>query len=81
MSSANLVSKWCPMANGGSDTRVDNGKSGAAKQANESGSKGKSAKEVTNLEASEEMFMETGDGEIEQVQIRGNSKMIRSEAK
>lgn len=36
--------------------------------------------EVTNLDT-DEVFMETEDGEIEQVQAGGNKKRIRSEAK
>lgn len=38
-------------------------------------------KEVTDLEARDEVFMETDDGEFEQVQFKGNRKGIRSKAK
>ncbi|KAM1181480.1 hypothetical protein EV1_000075 [Malus domestica] len=43
-------------------------------------SKGKSVKEVIDLDT-DEVFMETEDGEIKQVQAGGNKKRIRSEAK
>ncbi|RXI03173.1 hypothetical protein DVH24_003825 [Malus domestica] len=55
VSCADLVSKWCPMADGVSDTGVIGGKS---------------VKEVMDLEAGEEVFMEIEGGEIEQVHIR-----------
>ncbi|KAM1063554.1 hypothetical protein ACFX10_027650 [Malus domestica] len=78
---SDLVFKWCLMAYGGSDTGIAGGKSGVAEQANESESKGKCVKEVTDLETGEEVFMEIEEGVIEQVQIGGNREMIRSEAK
>lgn len=69
------------MTYGGSDTWIAGGKNGVTKQANESESKGKSVKEVTNLETGEEVFMETEEGVVEQVHSGGNRKRIRSEAK
>ncbi|RXH93599.1 hypothetical protein DVH24_014175 [Malus domestica] len=48
---------------------------------NDNNNNGKSVKEVTNLEVGEDVFMETEDGVLEQVQFGGNKKKIRSEAK
>lgn len=80
MSKADLLSKWCPLAEGGSGTGNSGERATLTWRTNESGSKGKSVNEVTNLDT-DEVFMETEDGEIEQVQAGGNKKRIRSEAK
>ncbi|KAM2508054.1 hypothetical protein ACFX1W_030299 [Malus domestica] len=55
VSCADLVSKWCPMADGVSDTGVIGGKS---------------VKEVMDLEAGEEVFMEIEGGEIDRTYSR-----------
>lgn len=81
VSRVDLVSKCCPMADGGFVSGVIGAKSGAVELTNDSGNKGKNVKEITNLEAGNEVFMETEDGEFEQVQVGGNKKMIKSEAK
>lgn len=54
-----LVSKWCLMAYGGYDIGIAGGKSGVDEQVNESESKSKGVKKVTDLETREEVFMET----------------------
>lgn len=81
VSRADLVSKWCPMADGGYVSGTVGGKSDAAELANVNSSKGKSVNEVIDLETGDEVFMETEDGEFEQVQLGGNRKRIRREAK
>lgn len=52
--------KWCPVADGGSRYGTIGGKSVADKLGNGS-SKGKSVKEVIDLEAGDDVFMETED--------------------
>ncbi|KAM1074535.1 hypothetical protein ACFX11_019717 [Malus domestica] len=81
VSKEDLVFKWCPMADGDSDSGASGGKSGAVELVNDSGNKGKSVKKITDFEAGDEVFMETEDREFEQVQVGGNRKRIRSEAK
>ncbi|KAM1729142.1 hypothetical protein ACFX12_019574 [Malus domestica] len=81
VSKEDLVFKWCPMADGDFDSGASGGKSGAVELANDSGNKGKSVKKITDFEAGDEVFMETEDREFEQVQVGGNRKRIRSEAK
>lgn len=69
------------MADGGSVSGASGGKNGAVELANDNGNKGKSVKEITDLEAGDEVFMETDDEKFEQVQVGGNKKRIRSEVK
>lgn len=50
--------KWCIMAIGGYNIGAIGGKNGVVEHAIDSGSKGKSVKEVTDLEAEDDDFME-----------------------
>ncbi|RXH80636.1 hypothetical protein DVH24_004550 [Malus domestica] len=69
VSKADLVSKWCLQADGGSRIGNSGGNIVMTEMATNSGSKGKEVKEVTDLDTNK-VFMETKDGEIKQVQAR-----------
>ncbi|TQD82071.1 hypothetical protein C1H46_032380 [Malus baccata] len=73
---------WCLSGTlwlmGGSGIGDSGDKVVVAEKVKENGSKGKSVKEVIDLDVDGELFMETEDRKIEQVQAGGNRKRIRS---